>query len=85
MRGSIPAFSNTEQATDDLAFAEMLNRFLAGVKSEQRRIFVQRYWYLNPVKEIAVDFDISESKVKMMLLRLRGELKRFLEEEGVNL
>ncbi len=85
LEGCVPAFSNAEQVTDDLALAEVLNRFLAGVKSEQRKIFVQRYWYLNPVKEIAAYFGISESKVKMTLLRLRGKIKRFLEEEGVNL
>ena len=85
LEGCIPAASRTEQAIDEFALAELLNHFLAGVKQEQRSIFVQRYWYLNSVKEIAENFGISESKVKMTLLRIRRRLKQFLGEEGVYL
>lgn len=81
----IPSSFDTEQAVDLLTLAELLNRFLEEVKPQARRIFVQRYWYLNPIKEIAADFGISESKVKMTLLRLRKKLKQFLKEEGVYL
>lgn len=81
----IPAPSHTEQAIDELALVGLLNRFLAGVKPEPRCIFVQRYWYLDPIKDIAADFGISESKVKTTLLRLRRKLKQFLQEEGVEL
>ena len=85
LEGCIPAASRTEQAIDEFALAELLNHFLAGVKQEQRSIFVQRYWYLNSVKEIAENFGISESKVKMTLVRIRRRLKQFLGEEGVYL
>ncbi len=79
----IPSPSGTEQAIDELLLAQTLNRFLSGIKPEPRMIFVQRYWLLNPVREISSNFGISESKVKMTLLRLRRKLKQFLEEEGV--
>ncbi len=85
LEGCIPAASRTEQAIDEFALAELLNHFLAGIKQEQRSIFVQRYWYLNSVREIAENFGISESKVKMTLLRIRRRLKQFLVEEGVYL
>lgn len=81
----IPASFDTEQAMDALALADMLNRFLAGVKPEARILFVRRYWYLDPVKEITASAGVSESKVKTTLLRLRRKLKQFLEEEGVRI
>lgn len=64
---------------------EIFNRFLATLPMNTRKIFVRRYWYLSPVKEIAADYSFSESKVKMTLLRARNELKQILEKEGITL
>ena len=61
---------------------EVLNRFLEGLPEEKRKIFMRRYWYVSSVKEIAEDFDITESKVKMILLRTRNKLKQVLVKEG---
>ena len=46
---------------------------------------MRRYWYLSPIAEIAADYSMSESKVKMSLLRSRNALKQVLEEEGIDL
>ncbi len=69
--------------SEDLAIREALNGFLRSLKPEQRKVFLRRYWYFCPVKEIAEDYGISESKVKMLLLRTREKLKAHLESEGV--
>lgn len=79
----IPASRNVEQAIEDLALAEIMNGFLAGLPAETRKIFVQRYWYLMSVKEIATDNHIGESKVKVTLFRTRESLRQFLEEGGI--
>ncbi|AEV68490.1 RNA polymerase sigma factor [Acetivibrio clariflavus] len=81
----IPTFSSTEQKIDDMALVETLNGFLASLPVETRKIFMRRYWYFSSIKEIAKDYGISQSKVKMTLLRARNELKRHLEKEGVML
>lgn len=81
----VPSADNTEQIVDDMALADLLNRFLASSGAEKRKIFMRRYWYLSSVAEIAKAYGISESKVKMSLLRSREELKRYLEKEGVAL
>ena len=54
-----------------------------GQQAEDRKIFVQRYWYMYSVKEIAGNLGLGESKVKMTLLRQREKLKKVLEEEGI--
>lgn len=81
----LPDGSNVEQVVDELVLTETLNQFLASLPTETRKVFMRRYWYLNSIKEIAADFDMSESKVKMLLLRARNELKKTLEKEGFHL
>lgn len=62
---------------------DALNSFLASLPEQNRNIFVRRYWYMSAVKDIAADYGMSESKVKMRLMRMRNELKAHLEKEGI--
>ena len=70
---------------DELALKEAFDRFLRGLPQERRRIFLRRYWYVSSIREIAQEYSMGESKVKMLLLRTRNELKEFLEKEGIDL
>ena len=81
----IASSGSLEQIVDEIHFASIFNRFLASLPKQKRIIFMRRYWYLNSIKEICADFNMSESKVKMLLLRLRNEFRMFLEKEGVKL
>lgn len=85
LEGCIPATSDAEQTTDEMVLAEALNTFLATLPKINRVVFVRRYWYLSAIKEIAKQYDMSESKVKSMLFRTRNELKKHLEKEGIAL
>ena len=79
----IPGGSNAETAAEEALLVEVLNRFLEGLPVQKRKIFLRRYWYMSSVKEIAADFGLSESNVKMTLLRTRSKLKQTLEKEGI--
>lgn len=81
----VSATDNTEHIIDDMVVVDCFNCFLAVLPTETRKIFMRRYWYFSSIKEIAADFSISESKVKMTLLRTRNELKEVLEKEGIEL
>ena len=70
---------------DEMVLVDVLNSFLASLSPEHRRVFMRRYWYVSSVKEIADDYGITESKVKMSLLRSRNRLKAVLEKEGIAL
>lgn len=61
--------------------SERLEAFLGTVGTQERRIFMARYFYMAQVKDIAAKYGFSESKVKSMLSRTRKKLKRYLEEE----
>ena len=69
--------------TDELTLKYALNLFVGSLKQETREIFIRRYWFLSSVKEIARTHGISESKVKVTLLRTREQLRDFLRKEGI--
>jgi len=79
----VPGTDSTQEAVNEALLAEVLNGFLAELPTEKRKIFMRRYWYLSSVREIAEEYGLSESKVKMTLLRLRSKLKTVLEKEGI--
>jgi RNA polymerase sigma-70 factor (ECF subfamily) len=60
-----------------------MNVFLENISQESRVIFLRRYWFCDTIAEIAERYGISESKVKMRLLRTRKQLSEFLNREGI--
>ncbi len=74
----LPAPDDVEAAQEGAETGELLNRFLASLPDETRNIFVLRYVYLLPVKEIAERTGCSVSKVKTSLHRTRNSLKEYL-------
>ena len=81
----IPSSKTAEDTLETHELTRMLNEFLDGLSTEERRVFLCRYWYLDPVKDIAKRFSFGESKVKMILKRTREKLLILLEKEGITL
>lgn len=81
----IPTAGGTEEIVETMTLTEALNRFLYSQPKERRSIFIRRYWYLDSIRDIAVRFDMSESKTASLLFRMRKELKHHLEKEGITL
>ena len=63
----------------------IMNDFLRKLPQTERQVFVCRYWYLDPIADIATRFSFSQSKVKSMLARTRMKLRSALRKEGVTL
>ncbi len=70
---------------DEILLQDALNRFLGGLPQETRMIFLRRYWYMEPIAEIAAEFGMKESRISVMMLRTRQKLKKFLEQEGFSI
>ncbi len=85
MEQCIPAPNDCECRIEVLAFAEILNAFLASLEKEKRMLFLRRYFYLDSVASISERFGVSESKVKTTLYRIRAKLREYLEKEGYTL
>lgn len=85
LSGCIPDPNTPEQVADEKFLTQRLNHFLGTLPSQNRKIFLRRYWNFDSVKEIAGAYGISESKVKVTLFRIRKKLKTYLEKEGITL
>ncbi|MBR4111815.1 MAG: sigma-70 family RNA polymerase sigma factor [Ruminiclostridium sp.] len=73
-----------ESLADGTYISSLLNDFLAGTDSKNRKIFMCRYYFNMSVSEIAHKVSMSESAVKTRLSRLRQKLRSYLSERGVN-
>ncbi len=77
----LPDSDTVDAKLDERLFLEKLTVFLGSLKPDARKIFVKRYFYLYPCREIAAALRISEVKVRVTLSRTRTKLKAFLEKE----
>ena len=75
--------SGMEGVEDRELIVSVLNGFLDALPRRDRMVFLRRYWYFSSVAEIAGEYGLSQSNVKMILSRGRGKLKKALEKEGV--
>ena len=61
---------------------ESISAFVRQLPAQSRHVFVGRYYFMDPVKEIARYCCISEAKVKTLLFRMRSNLREYLRKEG---
>ena len=70
---------------DEEVLIGTINSFLSEQKKLYRIVFVQKYWYMLGIREIAEKNGLSESKTASILYRMRNKLKKRLEKEGYGL
>lgn len=83
MEECLASAGSAEDSCNEAALLDCLNAFLASLPDAKRNIFVRRYWYASSIASIAAEYEMSESKVKSMLFRLRKQLKAALYKEGI--
>lgn len=79
----IPSGDNVEQQVEAAELGRMLEAFLKTLPVERRRMFLLRYWYLMPIREIASRLGWTEGRVKTALHRVRRQLLVYLQERGM--
>ncbi|MCD8367168.1 MAG: sigma-70 family RNA polymerase sigma factor [Clostridiales bacterium] len=79
----IPAHTSVEDAVAERELTAAIDRFLLSQPRQKRNIFLRRYWYLSPIRDIARAYGFSESKVTSLLHRMRKDLRLHLEQEGI--
>ena len=75
--------SSVDEAYDAKELAEAINGFMATLNYSDRFIFMRRYWYSDPVKDIAKMAHSTTNSVTVRLFRIRKKLKLYLEKEGL--
>lgn len=79
----LPSPQNVETELEAKELTERVNRFLSALPYDDRYVFVRRYWFADPVKDIAASMGQKENRVSLRLFRLREKLKKELEKEGL--
>ena len=78
----IPSCCDVEQEIETAELGEKIDAFVTALPDIERRVFVCRYWYLDPISAICKQFVFSNEKVKSMLFRSRKKLLAYLTKEG---
>lgn len=76
---------STQRTVDGHLLAEAISSYLKTLPVQARHAFVGRYYYMDPLKEVAAYCGMSESKAKSLLYRTRQGLKAYLKQEGFDL
>lgn len=80
--------SDNKSIENEIEYGELvkyINEFVENLSKDKRKIFLERYWYMSPIKDISSRNKLTESNVKAILLRIRNQLKDFLKIRGVEL
>ena len=75
--------SDVEKAFEAKELAEAINGFMATLNYSDRFIFTRRYWYSDPVQDIAKMADSTSNSVTVRLFRIRKKLRLYLVKEGL--
>ncbi|MCM1027296.1 MAG: sigma-70 family RNA polymerase sigma factor [Roseburia sp.] len=81
----VPAPGTIEENLERQQLARAISCWLDSLASEDRRLFIRRYWFDDPVKSLAAELGESANTLSQRLLRLRKSLRTFLESEGVEI
>ena len=93
-RGADIMFSELEECLSDESLAALnedegivdaINRFLKTLDQENRILFVRRYYYMDSNEMLAKTFRMNDNTIRQRLFRMRENLKKFLEKEGIGL
>ncbi len=77
---TIPSSFRVEEQIEAAELSALIDRWLAAQKKDDRILFVRRYYFGDPVKELAAAYGCSEQKMAQIMLRLRRSLKKAIEQ-----
>ena len=72
----------TDETAEENELSRLVSAFLRSLGEDERKVFVRRYWYFDPVKKICERYGFGQSKVLVTLKRTRDKLAVYLKKEG---
>ncbi|MDE7242458.1 MAG: sigma-70 family RNA polymerase sigma factor [Oscillospiraceae bacterium] len=82
LKECIPCVPSAAQIVEEVELERAVNEFLHTLPARDCNVFLRRYWYAEPLTDIAKRYGLKLNTVKTVLFRTRGKLKSFLETEG---
>ena len=75
--------NSVEEAYEAKELRAAINGFLGTLNPSDRFLFMRRYWYSDPVKDIAKMAHSTTNSVTVRLFRIREKLRHYLVKEGL--
>lgn len=83
--GVVPDRRCLEDVLEAKAIGRIITEYLDTVSDRKLYIFMSRYYFMVPIKEIAGKLCICESAVQKQLLHMKQALQKRLQEGGIDL
>ena len=68
---------------DSNRLGEYISNYLLEISDRQRYIFIERFYFAEPVAQIAADLSVAQSTIYREVERIKSGLKKYLEKRGV--
>ena len=81
----ISAGNTTEEIVNVKLLADSIGVYLRLLPADARNAFIGRYYFLDPLREVAAYCGMTESRCKTLLHRTRLGLKEHLRKEGFDI
>ena len=79
----VAAPGNVEDQILAEELGKSLDSFLRTLPEREANIFLRRYFFTEPVSDIAKRFGLTENNVMVILSRTRGKIRQYLQKEGL--
>ena len=74
-----------DEMLSELVLHDTINAFLRRQFPLRRAVFLRRYWYMEPIADIAKALGLRQGQTRTILYRMRRELREELEKEDIKL
>lgn len=82
LKSCLASAQTVEETCSAKELSELIDHFLDTLPKKDRILFVRRYWYADPISDLAKTFQMTDNAVSVRLLRIREKLKKYLKKEG---
>ena len=79
----VPTPDNVQRSVEAGELGDLISAWLDTLGREERALFLRRYWSGDSVQELARELNVRPNALTKRMLRLRGQLRQYLEKEGV--
>lgn len=79
----VPDSRGVEETAEGYDLSGLISCWLDRLSTDDRTLFLRRYWYGDAVKDLAHLWNCTPNKMAQRMFALRRDLKDYLEKEGV--
>lgn len=85
LEGCLPGAQSPERELENREITQAIEGWLDTLNQEERALFLRRYWNGERVADLAQAWHCTPNRMAQRLLRLRGSLRRHLQEKEVEI